>query len=483
MFHWVFEFPEVFLEKGGFDVVIGNPPHGAKIDEVEKTIWKANYSLVERGLDSAKTFIERSFLLLKNNAPLSFVIPKPSTYSYSWEDFRNYILNLEISHCIDLGKAFENVKHEQIVIIVWKRSNVKESYIGGYYNKSNGTVTEISTIPIKLVNSVGVLLSKLNEKEIAIVEYLVEQKFSDMRSFDIFRGLPRNLSSENGERCIKGKNIGRYFIRFPQEFVDVSTVNDNRTVRLRKKKIIAQRIVAHVTQPFDRIIIMAYPDMMRYLTFETVTNIVPEKEDVIKSTTLILNSRFVSWIVYSIIYNKAIRDMDFDAYFVKRIFLPDYENHVKYLNTICDFLLFLNADEDTNQSFAEIIDFIDGKLADSLVYELYFKQKFIEDTKKAIEEGKEPIYPQLENGPFLIDLVAKHLKPIDYESYAKLTYSLEPLSDEEKQKMEEMKEEYLKTIKEVVEAIKADKEIMELIERIKQHEWVRVIEGEIKDEN
>ena len=27
-FHWVFEFPEVFLDRGGFDVVVGNPPYG-----------------------------------------------------------------------------------------------------------------------------------------------------------------------------------------------------------------------------------------------------------------------------------------------------------------------------------------------------------------------------------------------------------------------------------------------------------------------
>ena len=72
--------------------------------------------------------------------------------------------------------------------------------------------------------------------------------------------------------------------------------------------------------------------------------------------------------------------------------------------------------------------------------------------------------------------MAKCLKPIDYDSYAKLAYSIEPLSEGEKQKMEKMREEYLKTIKEVVEAIKADREIMELIERIKGHEWVRVVE-------
>jgi len=66
---------------------------------------------------------------------------------------------------------------------------------------------------------------------------------------------------------------------------------------------------------------------------------------------------------------------------------------------------------------------------------------------------------------------------IKCDNHAKLAYSIEPLSEEEKQRMERMKEEYLRIIKEVVEAIKADEEIMGLIERIKQHEWVRVIEG------
>jgi len=97
--------------------------------------------------------------------------------------------------------------------------------------------------------------------------------------------------------------------------------------------------------------------------------------------------------------------------------------------------------------------------------------------RKIIKEGKDPIYPQLEKGPFLIDLVAKYLKPIDYDGYAKLAYSIEPLSEEKKQKMEKMREEYLKTIKEVVEAIKEDEEIMGSIERVKGHEWVRVVEG------
>ncbi len=33
-FHWVMEFSEVFLERGGFDVVIGNPPY-VELSEVD----------------------------------------------------------------------------------------------------------------------------------------------------------------------------------------------------------------------------------------------------------------------------------------------------------------------------------------------------------------------------------------------------------------------------------------------------------------
>jgi hypothetical protein len=145
-----------------------------------------------------------------------------------------------------------------------------------------------------------------------------------------------------------------------------------------------------------------------------------------------------------------------------------------------DYIFFLRSLKSNKPQalIQELTDFLEKQIVDFIVYELYFKERFIEDSKKAIKEGKEPIYPHFEKGPFLIDLVAKYLKPIDYDSYAKLVYSIKPLTEEEKQKIEKMKEECLKTIKEVVEAIKADEEIMGLIERIKQHEWVRVIEGE-----
>jgi hypothetical protein len=199
----------------------------------------------------------------------------------------------------------------------------------------------------------------------------------------------------------------------------------------------------------------------------------------------LLNSKLITWYFEKISPKVRGGTLIFAKAYIDPIPLFEApQNVTQVLEVLADYITFLSSTKDLRESEKDLISFIDVQVLDTLIYELYFKEKFIEDGKKAIEEAKntektekEPIYPQHEKGPFLIDLVAKYLKPIDYDSYAKLAYSIEPLSEKEKQKMEEMKEKYLKTIKEVIEAIKADNEIMGLIERIKQHEWVRVIEG------
>ena len=142
----------------------------------------------------------------------------------------------------------------------------------------------------------------------------------------------------------------------------------------------------------------------------------------------------------------------------------------KYYENLADYLLFLNATEERRQEFKDTIEFFDRQIADSLVYELYFKEKFAEDG----------LYPEPKE--YLLEEVSKHLKPINYDRRAELYWKkqIEGNLTEEEEELEDLENENLKTIIEVVEAIKADREIMELIERIKGHEWVKVVEGNPK---
>lgn len=77
---WQLYFPTVF-ERGGFDIVIGNPPYGAKISDADKKFFKKNFlcaktvSGKQKGsTDTFALFIERAFNLCKTGGFVSFIV-------------------------------------------------------------------------------------------------------------------------------------------------------------------------------------------------------------------------------------------------------------------------------------------------------------------------------------------------------------------------------------------------------------------------
>jgi type I restriction-modification system DNA methylase subunit len=76
-FKWEEEFPHVF-DKGGFDVVIGNPPYVRSRElftEEDKKYYLNNYITTSYQLDLYKLFIEKSCSLININGKLSFITP------------------------------------------------------------------------------------------------------------------------------------------------------------------------------------------------------------------------------------------------------------------------------------------------------------------------------------------------------------------------------------------------------------------------
>ena len=107
---------------------------------------------------------------------------------------------------------------------------------------------------------------------------------------------------------------------------------------------------------------------------------------------------------------------------------------------------------------------------DFLIYELYFKEKFYEDG----------LYPEPKE--YLLELVSKHLKPINYDPWAELYWKKqleEELTVKVEKELEKLEEENLKNIEGVYNALIRNKEVQEQIEQIKEHEWVKVVEGNL----
>ncbi|HOY31129.1 MAG TPA: N-6 DNA methylase [Bacteroidales bacterium] len=70
--------------KGGFDVVIGNPPYGAVLNEKEKRFVLANYTCYKGNFDIYSAFIQHAFKLIKKNGYCSYINP------VSWQSGENY---------------------------------------------------------------------------------------------------------------------------------------------------------------------------------------------------------------------------------------------------------------------------------------------------------------------------------------------------------------------------------------------------------
>ena len=104
-FNWQDQFPQVF-ERGGFDVVIGNPPYVnmANIqNEQERKYYQNNYSTVKNKCDLYSIFTEKVKSLLVENGLLGFIFPNSWMGTESFSKFRDFLSkNVRVYQLVEL---------------------------------------------------------------------------------------------------------------------------------------------------------------------------------------------------------------------------------------------------------------------------------------------------------------------------------------------------------------------------------------------
>jgi hypothetical protein len=375
----------------GFDIVIGNPPHGADISKYKDYV-ESNFKFFETRKNSASLFIEKSFELLKQEGVLAYVIPKSITFVESWKKTRDLIYKKNrLLVLIDITKAFENVKLEQIILICQKTKN------GSYFYKTgdfwDGYIRINTKIKTEIADKLEILPLYTDEIKMGILNKLLENSVKLYTISKTFRGLPyQNKISEDGYPILRGKNINKYLIYRELDKVQLtkSELNSPKVKQLMKPKIISQRIVAHVMNPFDRIVIMATYDKKGFLTLDTVMNTFLTDNSFSYEYILgILNSRLAEWFYYWFVYNRAIRTMDFDESYIGKLPIKKitYQNQPIADQIIhkVDEILSLTQSEDyeTDTSKQKKVKELEKEI-DELVYKLY---NLTEEEIKIIEGG------------------------------------------------------------------------------------------------
>lgn len=109
-FNWQAEFPDVFA-KGGFDIVIGNPPYLSltqnntdnKVLDFYKTAFKSIAKSNSKNLFTL--FNEKGISLVKDNGTLSYIIPEGFLKTRSYQDC---LTEMQAHGSIDLAMYFED---------------------------------------------------------------------------------------------------------------------------------------------------------------------------------------------------------------------------------------------------------------------------------------------------------------------------------------------------------------------------------------
>ncbi len=176
-FNWQTEFPEVFA-KGGFDVIIGNPPYvrHETIKELKNSL-QSIYNCFSPTADLYTYFFERGISVLRLKGYLGFISPNKFINSNYGERLRRYLSQFQMVEIVDFGElpVFSDASTFPAIFILNKSSNnspvlySKITELGFFDLKSE---VEKSKISVMLDDSIWQLFKNT---DLLILEKLLDQ--------------------------------------------------------------------------------------------------------------------------------------------------------------------------------------------------------------------------------------------------------------------------------------------------------------------
>lgn len=310
-FDWEKEFPQVF-EKGGFDVIIGNPPYGVNFDEQTKSYLTKFDSLVP-DFEIYIYFISLYKKILRENGILSYIFPNTFLSTLFGKNYREEIFSkVSVNEIVDLSNdntfvdasvrtiIFSFTKNETNYTTDFLKVENKDFQFIEKYNKSE-ILQEIENV-FSLFNqskSEKIIIEKIRNNKSLSDFYEVSQgliPYDKYRGHDEFTIKNRIWHSDfkkddTYKKELKGGDVNAYSVIW-NENLWISYGNWLAAPReskfFTKERILIREITNDKLQ-------CGYTDLEFYNT-PSLINIIDEKSILnLKFTLAILNSNLIGW--------------------------------------------------------------------------------------------------------------------------------------------------------------------------------------------
>ncbi len=330
-FNWEQEFPQVFA-KGGFDVVIGNPPYvfggNNGINNFEKDFFKRIYLTGDGKVNLFTLFIEKSFNILREQGEFSFIIPNTFLRVTSYHESRKYFIDKYLfRELADLGDGvFEGAVTTAIIITSTKAPvNLNESvkiikdFSGNYHSlEIKDIINNNYLINSNITIGKSTLINKLLNKQTFLGDLCKEMIFgvviSHNRDEVVF-----NKYEDGYKPFLEGKDIGPYLIKPVQKYLDYQP---SKLHRARTKEVfeVPEKILIQRISGGARPLKAAYDDS-GYYNKESINNVILHAESEYKTKFILalLNSKLVNWFYNNIFTNESTLTVNISKEYLSRI--------------------------------------------------------------------------------------------------------------------------------------------------------------------
>ena len=311
-FNWQEQFPKVF-EKGGFDVVIGNPPYVRPHhlnDEVKKYLWN-KFSTYEKKADLYVCFMETALKLVKPKGYTSFIVSDGWLRLDSFEQIRKYVLqNTDILQLVDFTKDVFESATVKTCIFVFKEgvtnNNRLQSAILDDKSDLNNIVfhsirqevfntTYKNVFDLSIDESSSMLKDKI-QKNSQPLGMLFDLAFG-VKTGDDERFLTFNPSiSPDCKKLVRGADINRWTIDFKGEFViyqpekmraNKSTARPGTAERFEQPKVLVRDTGGGLMATYD--------DSSFYVKDVIIIEDDKKRSSLLKTLAILLNSKLLRW--------------------------------------------------------------------------------------------------------------------------------------------------------------------------------------------
>jgi len=479
-FHWIFEFPEVFLrENPGFDVVVGNPPYGRLKqiieDKKEKQLFLDVYSKLYNyqvgNLNLYKLFLEKSYNILRSEGYFSMIFPSSFLGENDSKELRKLFFEdckvRKILEFPERTRVFEG--NTQAVCILFYKKKKQDDYEikikTNISREEKGNLESLAFLSVKKSE-----LKELTGEDYRIplfykpkVEWEILQHISKYPPFKGDDKVPpvgvlgvghldetldkKFMSDEPGDDLlIKGIHLDRYFVNLdpdgpkPRWIMDKEEffkIKPEAEKVAEQEKVIGRSTINKASKPRLRFA----PLSKGYVITNNVKFIIGINRSIEPYFLIsLLNSKLLNWRFELFSLQNAIRNYEIEALPISRILKEEQ----RPFTILAKYMLFLRhyqnyfAREDIHLQY--IIDYFDN-LIDCLVYELYLGDVVKIPVKQFVEDKLEDI------------ILSENL-----------------LETEEKER-----KEILQKIEGVYKKLENDKKLNENLYLIKLHPWVKTI--------